>query len=383
VTTVRHRGLTWDHPRGRAALEAAAPLLASHGEELRWDVHSLEGFESAPIQELARRYDLIVLDHPHLGDAMESGSLQPIEDVLGTDFVSDVAARAVGPSLSTYQLAGATWALPLDAATQTSARRADLVPHAPRTWEEVVALSSEMPVGLSISGPHAYLTFASVCASLGSPLASDNVRTIVDPAVGERALSILRAIAAEAAADISVQNPIALLERMTSTDDVAYIPLVYQYVGYADSGRTRRVTFDTAPAGPDGFVGSTIGGTGIAVTRRATVTPALQEHLIWLLSDEAQRTFIPQHQGQPSVCAAWDDPAVNAASGDFYRNTRATIESAWTRPRFPGFTPLQTEMSREIRDALFDSRPATDLLTQLTDMHNAVARHRDAPEVIS
>jgi multiple sugar transport system substrate-binding protein len=64
------RGLTWDHPGGHAPLAAAAELWA--GEiEITWDAQPLEGFESTPIPELARSYDLIVLDHPHLGEARD------------------------------------------------------------------------------------------------------------------------------------------------------------------------------------------------------------------------------------------------------------------------------------------------------------------------
>ena len=45
------RGLTWDHPRGRLALETAAATVAPG--LLSWRIQPLEGFESAPIGELA------------------------------------------------------------------------------------------------------------------------------------------------------------------------------------------------------------------------------------------------------------------------------------------------------------------------------------------
>ncbi|MEU1973100.1 extracellular solute-binding protein [Microbacterium sp. NPDC019599] len=360
-------GLTWDHPRGRAALEAAAERFRAADLDITWDVHSLEGFESAPIGELAERYDLIVLDHPHLGDALAAGCLQAVEEVLGAALVEDVAARAVGPSLATYQLDGRTWALPLDAATQVAACRADLLGSDPVTWDDVLETARRAPVALSLSGPHAYLTFASVCASLGAPLALGAAEEIVASDAGERALGILSELAASAPGGSDAQNPIALLERMTATDDIAYIPLVYGYVGYADPARARAVTFGPSPTGPGG-VGSTIGGTGIAVTQRAEVTPALRAHLAWLLSDEAQVSFIPAHEGQPAVRAAWESEAVNARSGDFYRRTRSTIEAAWTRPRFPGFTAAQTEMSRVVRDAVRERSAPAGVLARLTEI---------------
>lgn len=373
----RYAGLTWDHPRGRDALEAAAALAVEDGLDIRWDVHSLEGFESAPLPELANRYDLIVLDHPHLGDALAGGCLLPMEDVVGSAAVADIARRAVGPSLSTYQMDGRTWALPLDAATQVSARREDLAPTHPQTWEDVAALSRTAPVALSLAGPHAYLTFASVCQSFGAHLAGGKAEEIVDLPTAERALELLARLTSSAPPGTESQNPIQLLERMTAGDDLAYIPLVYGYVGYADRRLARTVTFGPAPLGPGGRSGSTIGGTGLAVTHRAEVTDALRSHIVWLLSDAAQTAFIPAHRGQPAMTAAWDSEDVNAPVGDFYRATRSTIEAAWTRPRFPGFTPLQSEMSRILRHAIERRTSASEVVAMLTNAQNAAATARE------
>lgn len=369
-----YRGLTWDHPRGRRALEAAVAVAAADGLDLRWDAQSLEGFEAAPIDELAQRYDLIVLDHPHLGDAWAADCLQPMEDVVGPGVLEDVGARAVGPSLESYRFEGATWALPLDAATQVSAARPDLVDSRPVDWQDVVALADIAPVALSLSGPHAYLTFASMCRSFGAPLATDHAARIVDSDIGAHVLELLATLAARVPAGSLIQNPIALLERMTSTDEIAYIPLVYGYVGYADQGRDRAVRFGAAPEGLDGVTGSTIGGAGIAVTRRCRLTPELRRHLVWLLSDSTQAGFIAEHEGQPSVRAAWESPTVNEPVGDFYRHTRATIESSWVRPRFEGFPLAQARLSAIVRDAVTSAAPAGETLSLLTETHNSAAR---------
>jgi multiple sugar transport system substrate-binding protein len=118
-----YRGLTWDHPRGRDALIAAA---RGSGLDLTWDVHPLSGFESTPIEQLAERYDVIVLDHPQLGDAIRHDCLQPLDEVVDADFV--------GPSVASYRMNGRLWAWPLDAATQVAATRVDLVGEPPRLW---------------------------------------------------------------------------------------------------------------------------------------------------------------------------------------------------------------------------------------------------------
>ncbi|MCS5495944.1 extracellular solute-binding protein [Cnuibacter physcomitrellae] len=338
-----YRGITWDHPRGRDALRAAAARERSAGSglEIVWDAHSLEHFESHPIDDLAERYDLIVLDHPHLGEALELGSLRPIDDVVSAAQLERWAGEAVGPSFASYEVAGRQWALPLDAATQVSVRRADLCPAEPGTWDEVEALSRSVPVALSLAGPHAFLTFASMCVAFGSAFDDD--------VVGTEVLDRMRSIAARAPRDAETQNPIALLERMTDTADIAYVPLVYGYVNYSSP----TVRFADAPAAvAGGRLGSTIGGTGLALSRRCEVTPELVHHIEWLMSSEAQVGFIPAHAGQPSARTAWLDDAVNGAAHGFYRSTLATIEDSWVRPRYPGYIRFQADASAIIRDAL-------------------------------
>jgi hypothetical protein len=83
MSLTSYRGLTWDHPRGYRALEAAAQDIApGQGLSILWDRHSLEGFEAAPIAELAEHYDLIVLDHPHVGEAVAQDCLLPMASLL-------------------------------------------------------------------------------------------------------------------------------------------------------------------------------------------------------------------------------------------------------------------------------------------------------------
>ncbi len=71
------KALTWDHPRGYNALAAAAKLseTANSGLDIHWDKQPLEGFESHPIADLCARYDLVVLDHPHVGEAISGNCL--------------------------------------------------------------------------------------------------------------------------------------------------------------------------------------------------------------------------------------------------------------------------------------------------------------------
>lgn len=352
-------GLTWDHPRGREALQSAGFA------DLRWETHSLEGFESSPIDELARRYDLIVLDHPHLGDALASDSLRPLEDFFSTEELTAWSAAAVGPSAMSYHLEGSTWALPLDAATQVSARRPDLLPQAPQTWS--AALGLDVPVAPSLAGPHAFLSLCSIAVSLGGDLDDD----FFERTIAVEALSILAELADNTPAAARDLNPIGLLELMSSTDDLAYVPLVYGYVTYSP-----RVRFGLPPAARR--TGSTIGGTGIAITRRSEPTAELLDHLRWLLAPATQSGFIPEHAGQPSARTAWTDATVDEGAGGFYSATLDTIEHSWVRPRFAGYIPFQSAASAKIRDGFADGRTADAVAADLAAAYRAAYREARA-----
>ena len=92
-------GLTWDHPRGYNALAAAAARLNPErdGLSLSWERHSLEGFEVHPIADLCTRYDLVVLDHPHVGEAVAMQCLQPLESLFNADEIASLARHTIGP----------------------------------------------------------------------------------------------------------------------------------------------------------------------------------------------------------------------------------------------------------------------------------------------
>jgi multiple sugar transport system substrate-binding protein len=351
------RGLTWDHPRGHDALAASA------GDLIVWDTQPLEGFESHPIDDLCARYDLVVLDHPHLGEAVEAGCLTPLDELFAADELAAWSAASIGPTMRSYVFEGRQWALPLDAATQVSAARADLVGDPPATWDEVEWIARSAPVALSLAGPHAFLSFASIAVALGEEPASAPDH-LLSTGTGLAALRLMESIDSHAPAETRALNPIKLLELMSATDRLALCPLVYGYVNYAG-----RVAFGNAPAvAPGGRPGSTLGGTGIAISARSAPSPALLDHVRWLMSTETQTRFIPAHAGQPSARAAWFDDGVNAAAGEFYRRTARTCETAWVRPRHAGYIAFQSDASAVVRATLagdLDHRRGLDRLQQL------------------
>lgn len=372
----KYVGITWDHPRGYKALSEASRRLEQKGSRIsvHWEKQSLEEFESRPLEELCARYDLVVMDHPHLGTAVSRHCLQPLEEWLSGALIEHLAKTTAGSAFQSYYYRGRHWALPLDAATQVMALRPDLLgPRSvPVAWNEVLQLSNEVPVILSVGGPHALMTFFSICVALGEPPTSLDPAIVISESTGGKALKMMAELSTRMSKFAFDLNPIQILERMTQTDTVVCCPLVYGYVNYADQRayQHRRLTFAEAPvAYIGGRHGSTLGGTGLAVSRKARISAELIEHLLWLVSEDAQKNLIPDFDGQPSAIAAWSDPDLNRRWNGFYKSTFATIQDAWIRPRHAGYIEFQSEGSAVIRSGLRTGRSIGQVLLSLQDAY--------------
>ncbi|MEM1431931.1 MAG: carbohydrate ABC transporter substrate-binding protein [Pseudomonadota bacterium] len=370
-------GLTWDHPRGVDALAEAA-RRANRGRAtplIEWVAQPLEGFESAPIADLAARHDLLVIDHPHVGEAAAEACLIPIDALYPAAQIAEWARRSVGPSLASYRWQGNLWALPLDVAAQVTARRSEALSAPAASWDEVEEIAARRPVALSLAGPHALLTLFSLCGSAGHVPGGD---ALLDDVATVAALERMARLHAAQSAAARPMNPIALLQAMAA-GELDLVPLVFGYVPYARPG-PGRIAFSDPPgsACPDAS-GGVLGGTGIAFSRRSTPSPDVLAHVASLMTEQAQRRLLPAFSGQPSARAAWTDPSVNLRAGEFYASTLASTEKALLRPRFDGYVAFQTAASHRVRAALAAREdPVVTLSALRTLWRDARARARGA-----
>jgi multiple sugar transport system substrate-binding protein len=340
-------GLTWDHPRGRAGLEAAASLYRdSHPKvEVRWDVRSLHEFGDQPLEQVAGRYDMVMVDHPFSGFIAETECMVPLETVLPERFLLEQRRQSAGPSFSSYTFAGHQWALAVDAAVQVSAYRPDLMRRPPATWREVLAILRDGGAGsrsvLTPLGPvNAISCFLSLCANLGAPPFTG--RTTVDEKAARVALRILDALAKRGHPDSLAMNPPAALDLMSKTDEVIYAPLLFGYSNYSRPGEGRSlVSFADVPSSGRGPVGSTLGGAGLAITSASRQIEECAGYAMFVAAAKVQRGVYFDAGGQPGNRIAWRDSRVNSKCGGFFRHTWKTIENSYLRPRYSGYVDLQ------------------------------------------
>lgn len=349
--------MTWAHPRGYAPLLALASIalqdgpLEVAGSSARWDRQDLAGFESHPIAELAARYDLLVIDHPGLGGAIAADALTPLDELLPAEELDAWSDRYIGAAFDSYHLDGHQWAVPIDAATQVSAYRPDLM-DAPRlTWPEIAETARATRPALPTKAPHTLLTFLGIAAAL-EPGFLPGDDELVPSNTGELAFEALAELLAAMPTELHDLDPIGVLEVM-SLSNVAFCPLLFGYVNYSrpDGGRAR-VLFSDAPRWTPGSPpGSVLGGTGLAISRYSAHPSSALDHLRQISSEPAQFGVVPQVGGQPSTLTAWSSPRIDQRWGNFYSATLTTQLAAWRRPRYDGWIGLQHEASV----ALFDS----------------------------
>jgi multiple sugar transport system substrate-binding protein len=369
MSAVRLKGMTWSHPRGYDPMVACSALWEQQtGVSIEWDKRSLQDFESFPVEELARAYDLIVIDHPHVGQVTAEKCLAPLDIPGREDELKALASGSVGKSFPSYTWNGRQWAFPIDTATQVQAWRPDLIAAAPTDWQEMLELAREGRVLLPLRPPHSLMCFYTLAGNLGRPCEVDGPGDLIDAETGEKAFEMLREIAALVVPECLAMDPIAVLEKMAGNgSQIACAPLIYGYVSYAVAGfRPNRVAFADMPvAGSKGPLGSALGGTGIAVSAFSKAKNEATDFAYWVASGEVQRGLYAASGGQPGHAAAWEDKEVNAAAGDFYRATRATLEGAWVRPRHDGYMAFQQAASDRINAGLAEQHDAARVVADL------------------
>ena len=343
-------GCTWDHPRGLDPLVATA--AAYRDAEIVWEARSLQEFGDAPITQLAERYDLIVIDHPHVGIGGVEGTLLPLDQWIDAEKMKELADESVGPCHVSYSWEGHQWALAIDAACQVSAYLPDALRSVPQDWTAVIEVAKSGGVIWPLKPADAFASFCTILLDLDTLPASGT--EFVPEKVGVTALELMEEISRLLPDWCLDANPIDALE-MLSRGEAVYCPLLYGYSNYARPDfRDRVVRFADSPGGR----GSILGGTGMAVSSKTRDPERAVAYTWWVASSEIQSDLYFSSGGQPASARAWNDAAINESCSNFFRNTRATMDNAWVRPRHAGFVEAHIRIGEEINSFLRNPKRA-------------------------
>ena len=339
------RGMTWDHARGYDPMVATSAAYAeAHPDvEIVWEKRSLQAFADRPIGEMSGTYDLMVIDHPHVGEVARAGHLLAL-DVPGREAeLEDMARHSVGASHPSYQFEGRQWGLAIDAATPVACHRPDLLDAAPERVEEVMRLAEAGRVAFALIPINSLMCFFGLARNRGHAVAEDPER-LMDRAEARETLADLKALADRVNRRCFTLDPIGIYDWMSGEADApAYSPWGYGYTNYSRPGyASHPLRFADAPGvGDNGPRGTVIGGTGVAVSAQTRYPEVALDYAYWIAGAECQKGLFFDAGGQPAHAAAWEDNRCNASCDDFFRRTRRTLETSWLRPRYDGYMRLQ------------------------------------------
>lgn len=356
MSLIELKGMTWDHVRGRDCLIQSNDLLIQKcGISVTWDARSLLAFGDQHISEFYNDYDLMIIDHPHVPDAVHADAVIPFEELVTASQLDLLEATSVGASHDSYLYQGKHWALAIDTAAQVSAFRPDKAERSPVFWHEVFALAKKKELLWAHKPVDAFSTFATLMAQKGHPL--EGTSRFIDQEMAFEVLEFMVELASLVPDFCATSNPIDIAEVLSGTDDYAYGICMYGYSNYSREGFRKHVlVYDDLPSFDGRATGSQLGGAGVAVSSKSKNPKAAAEAAMLLSLPDIQATTYGLGGGQPGNLIAWKDQLLNEVSNNFFRNTLRTLENAWVRPRVLGWPDVQYQSSLIIHNCLVEKK---------------------------
>ncbi len=369
------KGITWNHSRGfTSAVATAQRFHELHPEvEITWEKRSLQAFADEPINELAKRFDLLIIDHPWTGFAARTGVITPLDKYLPKSFMNDLEVNTVGKSHESYSFNNHQWALAIDAATPVAASRMDLLKEQgceiPKTWDELIALAKKGLVAIPGIPQDTLMSFYMVCSTLGEDVCISK-DYVVSQETGLKALDLLRQLGEHIHEDCFNMNPIQVYESMSSSNRFAYSPFAYGYSNYSKNGYAKYILkfHDVLLLNGTPLI-TTLGGTGLAVSDQCKHKKTAIKYAQFVADPLIQRTIFYDNGGQPGHRLAWKDTYTNSNSLNYFKDTLPALDRAFLRPRYHGHMFFQDNAGAPIRDYMMNGGNHKDVMSLLNKLY--------------
>lgn len=353
------KGITWDHERGYAPLVYTSRAFSKLHPEIRidWKKRTLKEYGDYPVEKLAQEYDLLLVDHPFMGEAAEQGILLDLKQHLDPQTLAERERQELGVSHRCYAYGGKQFALSVDTAMVTAAYRPDLLEALgmtpPETFDELIAFAKALPAGKTVASPLCPTDIWCTFLSLGAALAGADFITEyrIDREASCKALEMigmLRQIVDPRSTD---WNPIRVQDEMAAGDTVVYAPYAFQYINYAWQDQPHPLRYGASPLWSGAKTTGVLGGVGIAVSVASQHAQEALEYVKYVTDPAVQSSEYLFSGGQPGQNGAWFSPENDRLVGGFFSGTLAAVEHAYLRPRFPGWNIFQEKAGDLLHDA--------------------------------
>ncbi|MFC5283555.1 ABC transporter substrate-binding protein [Pedobacter alpinus] len=371
----RLKGITWNHTRGLLPMVATAQRFSelNPGIEISWEKRSLQDFADHNIEDLAIRFDLLVIDHPWTGFGAKTNTILPLSDYLSADYIQDQKENTVGKSYESYVFGEKLWALPIDAATPVAAARLDIFKalglSLPQTFDDLLDLAKKGLVAFAGIPIDSLMSFYMFCCSLGDAPFQSQER-VISQEIGVKALKYFRELAQYIAPENFDRNPIKVYEAMVNTNDIAYCPFAYGYSNYSRIGYSKNLLhfYDLVSLNGQNMT-SALGGTGLAVSAFSKHIPEAIKYAEFTGSSYVQQNIFADNGGQPGHLQAWKNERINNTTHQYFQNTLPALERAFLRPRYFGHMDFQDHAGDFVRDYLMNGGDEILILNKMNELY--------------
>jgi multiple sugar transport system substrate-binding protein len=369
------KGITWNHTRGLLPMVATSQRFTELNPdvEISWEKRSLQEFADASIEDLAKRFDLLVIDHPWTGFGAHTNAILPLSDYLSAEYIKDQEINTVGRSYGSYVFSNKLWALPIDAATPVASARLDILEKqglkVPETYDDLLALAKKGLVAFAGIPVDVLMSFYMYCCSLGeAPFQSEE--KVISVETGTKALQMFRELAQLIDPANFNRNPIQVYEAMVNSDEIAYCPFAYGYSNYSRIGYSQNLLhfYDLVKLNDQPMI-SSLGGTGLAVSSFSQHIPEAIKYAEFTGSSQVQQNIFADNGGQPGHLQAWKSDRINGITHDYFKNTLPALERAFLRPRYSGHMYFQDHAGDVVRDYLMKGGNEESVLAELDALY--------------
>jgi len=374
------KGITWDHKRGYDPLITTTETFKKMYPDVNitWDKRSLSDFGNYPVEKLVDKYDLLLIDHPFIGEACKKELFLDLKHYLSKEELKKIEDNTVGNTFYSYTYDNKILALPVDAAAIVSAAKKEWFDkhgeNIPRTFNEVIEFGKKYSgkVITPLCAIDIWCVFLSLCSADTDGKFIDRMNGI-DLQTATEQIEKIYSLIEVSAGDPFELNPINVLDLIANGEDYCYSPYLFGYVNYSIAGEYKNiVSFYDVPLDKKGNTTSLLGGVGVAVSKNCCASEIAVKYANYIARPDIQSTLYFESGGQPAVKISWLSNENNRKCNDFFVNTLNTVENAFVRPRFMGWNVFQEKagelLAYEMSNGT-DSKIIADKLNDLFKSH--------------
>ena len=319
-------------------------------------------------------YDVVSVDVVWTAEFAAKGWLQPLKDKMKLD-----TAAMLKPTVESASYKGTLYAAPQNSDGGILYYRKDLVPTAPKTWDEMMGMCSiakENNIGCfagqyakyegltvntseAINSAGGAVLNAEGKPSLNTPEAKAGLETLTkayaDGSIPKEAITFQEEQGRQA-----FQNGKLLFHRNW--------PYVYNLATTEGSSKVKDVLGMTALVGADGPGASSLGGHSAGMSVYSKNKATALDFLKFLTSEETQKFYATQGSLAPVLGALYDDQEL-VAKLPYLPVLKTSIENAVPRPVTP-FYPAVTKAIQENAYAAIKGEKTVD--AALSDMQKSI-----------